>query len=145
MVEGRATLGLRRQISFARAGGFDNHQNQLVDQGNGFNEVGPALRAFYNTIVALGVQDQVTPLTLFDFGRTLRVNDGGSDHAWGNHHIVIGELPVDRVGPRRARTTAHHATPSTGSRAAISTACQRTHGAASTATRIRACAVRSTC
>jgi uncharacterized protein (DUF1501 family) len=90
MVEGRATLGLRRQIFFAQAGGFDNHQNQLVDQGNRFNEVGPALRAFYNATVALGVQDQVTLFTLSDFGRTLRVNDGGSDHAWGNHHIVIG-------------------------------------------------------
>jgi uncharacterized protein (DUF1501 family) len=90
MVEGRATLGLRRQIFFAQAGGFDNHQNQIVDQGNRFNEVGPALRAFYNGLVALGVQDQVTLFTLSDFGRTLRVNDGGSDHAWGNHHIVMG-------------------------------------------------------
>lgn len=90
MVEGRATLGLRRQIFFAQAGGFDNHQNQLVDQGNRFNEVGPALRAFYNALTALGMQDQVTLFTLSDFGRTLRVNDGGSDHAWGNHHIVMG-------------------------------------------------------
>jgi uncharacterized protein (DUF1501 family) len=90
MVEGRATLGLRRQIFFAQAGGFDNHQNQIVDQGNRFNEVGPALRAFYNALTALGMQDQVTLFTLSDFGRTLRVNDGGSDHAWGNHHIVMG-------------------------------------------------------
>jgi uncharacterized protein (DUF1501 family) len=90
MVEGRAQLGLRRQVFFAQAGGFDNHQNQVADQGGRFNEVGPALRAFYNAIVALGVQDQVTLFTLSDFGRTLRVNDGGSDHAWGNHHIVMG-------------------------------------------------------
>jgi uncharacterized protein (DUF1501 family) len=90
MVEGRAQLGLRRQVFFAQAGGFDNHQNQIADQGGRFNEVGPALRAFYNAIVALGVQDQVTLFTLSDFGRTLRVNDGGSDHAWGNHHIVLG-------------------------------------------------------
>jgi uncharacterized protein (DUF1501 family) len=90
MVEGRAQLGLRRQVFFAQAGGFDNHQNQIADQGGRFNEVGPALRAFYNAIVALGVQDQVTLFTLSDFSRTLRVNDGGSDHAWGNHHIVLG-------------------------------------------------------
>ena len=32
----------------------------------------------------------MTLFTLSDFGRTLRVNDGGSDHAWGNHHIVLG-------------------------------------------------------
>jgi uncharacterized protein (DUF1501 family) len=90
MIEGRAQLGLRRQVFFAQAGGYDNHQNQVQDQGGRFNELGPALRAFYNAIVALGVQDQVTLFTLSDFGRTLRVNDGGSDHAWGNHHIVIG-------------------------------------------------------
>ncbi len=90
MIEGRATLGLRRQVFFAQTGGYDNHQNQLVDQGNRFNELGPALRAFYNALVALGMQDQVTLFTLSDFGRTLRVNDGGSDHAWGNHHIVMG-------------------------------------------------------
>ncbi len=90
MIEGRNQLGLRRQIFFAQAGGFDNHQNQLQDQAGRLNEVGPALRAFYNAIVALGVQDQVTLFTLSDFGRTLRVNDGGSDHAWGNHHIILG-------------------------------------------------------
>jgi len=90
MVEGRAQLGLRRQVFFAQAGGYDNHQNQIADQGGRFNELGPALRAFYNAIVALGVQDQVTLFTLSDFGRTLRVNDGGSDHAWGNHQIVLG-------------------------------------------------------
>ena len=90
MVEGRAQLGLRRQVFFAQAGGFDNHQNQIQDQSGRFNEVGPALRAFYNAIVALGIQDQVTLFTLSDFGRTLRVNDGGSDHAWGNHHIILG-------------------------------------------------------
>ena len=90
MIEGRAQLGLRRQIFFAQAGGFDNHQNQIQDQAARLGEVGPALRAFYNAIVALGVQDQVTLFTLSDFGRTLRVNDGGSDHAWGNHHIILG-------------------------------------------------------
>jgi len=90
MIEGRAQLGLQRQVFFAQAGGFDNHQNQIQDQANRFNEVGPAVRAFYDAIVALGVQDQVTLFTLSDFSRTLRVNDGGSDHAWGNHHIVVG-------------------------------------------------------
>jgi uncharacterized protein (DUF1501 family) len=77
-------------VFFAQAGGYDNHQNQIADQGGRFNELGPALRAFYNAIVALGVQDQVTLFTLSDFGRTLRVNDGGSDHAWGNDHLIIG-------------------------------------------------------
>jgi uncharacterized protein (DUF1501 family) len=33
----------------------------------------------------------VTTFTLSDFGRTLKpASGGGSDHAWGNHHLVIG-------------------------------------------------------
>jgi uncharacterized protein (DUF1501 family) len=90
LIEARATLGLQRQIFFVSQGGFDNHQNQLNDQGGRFNELGPALRAFYDSLGAIGARDQVTLFTLSDFGRTLRVNDGGSDHAWGNHHLIIG-------------------------------------------------------
>ena len=34
---------------------------------------------------------QVTAFTLSDFGRTLQANSSaGSDHAWGNHHLVVG-------------------------------------------------------
>jgi uncharacterized protein (DUF1501 family) len=33
----------------------------------------------------------VTTFTLSDFGRTLQSNSsGGSDHAWGSHHLVLG-------------------------------------------------------
>jgi len=90
MIEGRTQLGLRRQIFFVSQGGYDNHQNQIADQGARFQDLGPSLRAFYNALVALNVLDQVTLFTLSDFSRTLRVNDGGSDHAWGNHHLIIG-------------------------------------------------------
>jgi hypothetical protein len=38
-----------------------------------------------------GLQDQVTTFTTSDFGRTLTANTGGgSDHAWGNHHLIVG-------------------------------------------------------
>jgi uncharacterized protein (DUF1501 family) len=90
MIEGRSTLGLRRQIFFVSHGGYDNHQNQLVDQGGRFADLGPSLRAFYDAMRAIGVQDEVTTFTMSDFGRTLRVNDGGSDHAWGSHQFVLG-------------------------------------------------------
>jgi uncharacterized protein (DUF1501 family) len=90
MIEGRAALGLRRQIFFVSQGGYDTHQNQLVDQANRFTDLGASMRAFYNAMGAIGMQDAVTTFTLSDFGRTLRVNDGGSDHAWGNHQFVMG-------------------------------------------------------
>jgi uncharacterized protein (DUF1501 family) len=50
------------------------------------------LKAFYNATVALGVSSEVTTFTLSDFGRTLQsASGGGTDHAWGSHHFVIGD------------------------------------------------------
>ena len=34
----------------------------------------------------------VTTFTLSDFGRTFQpASGGGTDHAWGNHHFIIGD------------------------------------------------------
>ena len=39
----------------------------------------------------LGVANQVTTFTLSDFGRTFQPASGaGTDHAWGNHHFILG-------------------------------------------------------
>ena len=43
----------------------------------------------------LGLTARSTTFTLSDFGRTLQpagtgTNVVGSDHAWGNHHFVVG-------------------------------------------------------
>ena len=38
----------------------------------------------------LGVSDQVTAFTASDFGRTLTVNNDGSDHGWGGMQFVQG-------------------------------------------------------
>lgn len=40
--------------------------------------------------VQMGVGANVTTFTLSDFGRTLQPSGSGSDHGWGNHHLVIG-------------------------------------------------------
>jgi len=88
-------LGLNRQIFFCQLGGFDTHQNQLNSQSNLLAQLGNAVRAFYDATVELGVDQQVTTFTLSDFGRTLQPAGSGtavvgSDHAWGNHHFIIG-------------------------------------------------------
>ena len=90
MIEKRAQTGLKRQIFFVSQGGYDTHANQMRDQATRFNELGPALKAFYDATVALGVASNVTSFSLSDFGRTLKPNDSGSDHAWGNHHFILG-------------------------------------------------------
>jgi uncharacterized protein (DUF1501 family) len=87
-------LGLNRQIFFCQLGGFDTHQNQVNTQANLLTQVGNAIKAFYDATVELGLDGQVTTFTLSDFGRTLQPAGSGaavgSDHAWGNHHFVVG-------------------------------------------------------
>jgi uncharacterized protein (DUF1501 family) len=88
-------LGLSRQIFFCQLGGFDTHQNQVTTQGNLLTQLSAAMTAFHAATVELGVESQVTSFTLSDFGRTLQpagsgAGTVGSDHAWGNHHFVVG-------------------------------------------------------
>ena len=91
LIEARAATGAKRQIFFVQLGSFDTHGDQLNRQQNLFDELAPALKAFYDATVALGVASQVTTFTLSDFGRTLQpASGGGTDHAWGSHHFVIG-------------------------------------------------------
>ena len=87
-------LGLTRQIFFCQLGGFDTHQNQVNTQGNLLLQLSQAIKAFYDATIELGVDRQVTTFTLSDFGRTLQpAGSGGTvgtDHAWGNHHFILG-------------------------------------------------------
>jgi uncharacterized protein (DUF1501 family) len=86
--------GLTRQIFFCQLGGFDTHQNQVNTQAGLLTQVSAAIKAFYDSTLELGLERQVTTFTLSDFGRTLQpAGNGavvGTDHAWGNHHFVIG-------------------------------------------------------
>jgi uncharacterized protein (DUF1501 family) len=91
LVEARAQTGARRQVFFVSLGGFDTHNNELATLATLLGDLSPALRAFYDATVQLGVADKVTTFTLSDFGRTLQpASGGGTDHAWGNHQLVMG-------------------------------------------------------
>ena len=51
----------------------------------------PAVLAFYQATQELGIDQSVTSFTASEFGRTLTPSGtDGSDHAWGNHHFIIG-------------------------------------------------------
>ncbi|MCW1914856.1 DUF1501 domain-containing protein [Luteolibacter sp. GHJ8] len=95
LIAGRTALGNSRQIFFASIGGFDTHQDQLDAQTNLLGELGSSLKAFSDTLKALGVNDNVVTITHSDFTRTLTPNGqdaatAGSDHGWGGHQIVLG-------------------------------------------------------
>ncbi|MCX6625025.1 MAG: DUF1501 domain-containing protein, partial [Acidobacteria bacterium] len=84
-------LGLGRQIFFVTLGGFDTHTTQASVQDSLFSELSPALSAFYDCTVKMGLDQQVTTFSSSEFGRTLMPNTaGGTDHAWGSHHFILG-------------------------------------------------------
>ncbi|PWT79459.1 MAG: hypothetical protein C5B44_06815 [Acidobacteria bacterium] len=90
-----AGINMKRQIFFTQIGGFDTHSAQVNGQGNLLTQVSQAMKAFYDATVELGVQNNVTAFTMSDFGRTLQpagtgAAQVGSDHAWGNHHFIMG-------------------------------------------------------
>jgi uncharacterized protein (DUF1501 family) len=84
-------LGMNRQIFFCQLGSFDTHGDELNQQDQLFAQLSPAVATFYAATQDLGVASNVTTFTASEFGRTLQPNgNGGTDHAWGSHHFVIG-------------------------------------------------------
>jgi uncharacterized protein (DUF1501 family) len=91
VIEARTTLNPTRQIFLVSLGGFDTHANQLGAHANLLGQLGPAVKAFYDAMIAIGENDKVTSFTISDFSRTYKPNTGGgTDHAWGNTHFIIG-------------------------------------------------------
>jgi uncharacterized protein (DUF1501 family) len=92
-------LGNMRQIFFVQAPGqFDTHSEQTFatggnsSQDNSLSLLDTGLD-YFNSVVTnnLSLGPNVTTFTLSDFGRTYQPNSAaGTDHAWGNHHIVMG-------------------------------------------------------
>jgi uncharacterized protein (DUF1501 family) len=91
VIEAHSSLGAQRQVFLATLGSFDTHTNELVTQQSLFAQLDPALAAFHSAMADIGAANDVTSFTLSDFSRTFAPNTGGgSDHAWGSHHMVIG-------------------------------------------------------
>jgi uncharacterized protein (DUF1501 family) len=91
VIEARASLGVSRQVFLVSLGSFDTHVDQLDIQQTLFGQLGPALKAFHDSMSAIGAGSSVTSFTLSDFSRTYVANtNGGTDHAWGSNHFVAG-------------------------------------------------------
>ncbi len=84
-----------QQIFFCQFGSFDTHQNELTTQANLLTQLNGALIAFYNATLEMGLSANVTTFTLSDFSRTFQPSGSGTivgtDHAWANHHFVMGD------------------------------------------------------
>ncbi len=87
-VNGR--LGAKRQIFFVQIGGWDHHNEVLNSQQTMLRTVSQAVGYFWSALGEIGLRNNVTLFSASDFGRTLRSNGNGSDHAWGGNHFVLG-------------------------------------------------------
>jgi uncharacterized protein (DUF1501 family) len=94
LIKKRTDLSVNRQIFYVQIGSFDTHTSQLNTQTNLLGQMSQAMRSFYEEMGTQGISDKVTMFTMSDFARTFNpAGTGatvGSDHAWGNHMMVIG-------------------------------------------------------
>lgn len=93
----REQLGLTRQTLYISFGGWDHHGELLDAQSGMLAFLDTALSGFQKALDYLGtqpatagIQDSVMTYTASDFGRTLRSNGRGTDHAWGGNALVLG-------------------------------------------------------
>jgi uncharacterized protein (DUF1501 family) len=86
----REQLGLRRQTIFVEDGGFDTHLDLLSKHSSMFDDWSQSIYAFQSALDQFGLQDSVITFVASDFGRTLRSNGRGTDHAWGGNTLVFG-------------------------------------------------------
>lgn len=90
MISVRESLGMSRQIFFVRMGGWDVHDHQNKEMPALIGQLAEAMTWFSETMQMLDTHNEVTTFTASDFGRSLTGNGDGTDHGWGNHHMVMG-------------------------------------------------------
>ncbi len=89
-IAARSALGAARQVFIVTTGGYDTHSGQAGNLPNLHRDLDASLVAFYGALEELGVENNVTTFTASDFGRTLTLNNSGTDHGWAGHQFVIG-------------------------------------------------------
>ncbi len=90
IISQRETLGFQRQIFFVGFGGWDHHDELLVNQNGKLAVVSKAMGEFNSVMEEIGMSDNVTTFTVSEFARTLTSNGNGTDHAWGGNVMVMG-------------------------------------------------------
>jgi uncharacterized protein (DUF1501 family) len=83
-------LNFDRQIFFVRYGGWDHHNELLLNQEEKFAVVNNALFEFSEALKEIGMFDDVATFVVSEFGRKLASNGNGTDHAWGSNVMLMG-------------------------------------------------------
>lgn len=89
-IAARGSLGASRQVFMVAKGGYDTHGSQATSLPGLHADVDASVTAFFAALQEIGVENDVLLFTASDFGRTLTLNGSGTDHGWGNHHLIVG-------------------------------------------------------
>jgi uncharacterized protein (DUF1501 family) len=80
------------EVAFAESNGWDTHFNQGTDNGifaRNVADLSNSITAFWNDLSAY--QDDVTVMTMTEFGRTVHQNGtGGTDHGRASCNFILG-------------------------------------------------------
>ena len=97
--------GLQTKIYVVQIGGFDNHDNQVVegDTKTGkhaelLQELSDAMAAFQDDLKLLNIEDKVIGMTYSEFGRRIRSNGAlGTDHGTAAPLFVFGSCAKNQI------------------------------------------------
>ena len=85
-------MNVGMEVAFAESGGWDTHFNQGTDTGifaRNVNDLSNSIMAFWTDMGTL--QDDVTIMTMTEFGRTVKQNGtGGTDHGRASCNFILG-------------------------------------------------------
>ena len=97
--------GLKTKVYVVQIGGFDNHDNQVVDgepktgkHAELLQELSDAMIAFQDDLKLLNIEDKVIGMTYSEFGRRIRSNAGlGTDHGTAAPLFVFGGCAKNQI------------------------------------------------
>ena len=97
--------GLKTKVYVVQIGGFDTHDNQVVEgetktgrQAILLQELSDAMAAFQDDLKLLNVDDRVLGMTYSEFGRRIRSNGGfGTDHGSAAPLFIFGNCAKNQI------------------------------------------------
>ncbi|WP_299047163.1 DUF1501 domain-containing protein [uncultured Polaribacter sp.] len=97
--------GLKTKVFIVQLGGFDTHDNQVIEgdkktgrHGVLLQELSDAIAAFQDDIELLGIDNKIIGMTYSEFGRRIRSNGGlGTDHGTAAPLFLFGSCANNTI------------------------------------------------
>ena len=97
--------GLKTKVYIVQIGGFDHHDNQVVEgetktgiHAELLKELSDAMLAFQDDLKLLNIDDKVLGMTYSEFGRRIRSNAGlGTDHGTAAPLFLFGSCAKNQI------------------------------------------------